>query len=227
MLRMLPVFLLGLMSLLLSSSECSAQAVPDTMLNRVIPDSLPQKRAEELSNRNVRVSSAAPVAGSQGPLDSTALIRIHNPKKAAFYSAILPGAGQLYNRQYWKIPAIYAGMAVCGYFLIDNSTNYNNYRRAYINRGNPLAEVEYPLLTLNDLATRRDTYKRWLDMTVLLTAVGYTLQVLDALTFAHLKEFDVSKDISLQMSPVIAPGGAGFGLVMRWNGAAARPRPAF
>lgn len=138
------------------------------------------------------------------------------PKKAALYSAIIPGSGQLYNRQYWKIPVIYAGMGACAYFLIDNSTNYRRYRTAFVNRSNPLAQQTELNRSAQDLVTLRDFYKKNLDLTVLLTVVGYTLQSLDALTFAHLNNFDISKDISMQVSPVLIPGGVGLGLVVNW-----------
>jgi hypothetical protein len=65
------------------------------------------------------------------------------------------------------------------------------------------------------LKTLQDEYKKWLDMTGLLTAVGYTLQVLDAVVFCHLKEFDISRDISLKLQPVnMMNGGVGLGLAM-------------
>jgi hypothetical protein len=68
-----------------------------------------------------------------------------------------------------------------------------------------------------ELRQLQDGYKRYLDMTVLFTVVGYTLQVIDAVVFAHLKNFDMSRDISLRIQPVAAPNGAGIGLVMNFH----------
>ena len=59
-----------------------------------------------------------------------------NPKKSGLYSALLPGLGQLNNHQYWKVPVVYAGLAVGGYFIIDNLNNYQSYHKAYIGRIN-------------------------------------------------------------------------------------------
>jgi hypothetical protein len=136
-----------------------------------------------------------------------------NPKKAGLYSAILPGAGQLYNRQYWKIPVVYVGVGAAVYFIKFNSDKYRSYRAAYIAS---LEGREHEYTDKYDQAALKqlqDGYKRYLDMTVLFTALGYTLQVIDAVVFSHLKNFDVSRDISFRLQPVAHPNGAGLGLV--------------
>lgn len=142
-----------------------------------------------------------------------------NPKKAGLYSALLPGVGQLYNQQYWKIPLIYAGAGVAVYFFVNNQKNYRKYRQAYISRIDTDTNNDLePNYTAAQLKTLQDQYKKWLDMTSLLTAVGYTLQVLDAVVFCHLKEFDISRDISLRMQPVnTMNNGVGFGLAMHFK----------
>jgi len=139
-----------------------------------------------------------------------------NPKKAGLYSAIVPGMGQLYNRQYWKVPVVYAGLAIAGYFFIDNLNNYQSYRKAYIGRiNNPYPTDKYVnIYTTGQLQQLQNDYNKYLDMTVLFTTVGYALQVIDAITSAHLKNFDVSRDISLKIRPVATPIGIGMGLVM-------------
>lgn len=142
-----------------------------------------------------------------------------NPKKSALYSAILPGAGQLYNRQYWKIPIVYAGVGVAVYFLVDNTNRYQRYRAAYIARiTNSNVQDEFTgKYSEQDLQVLQSTYRKYLDMTMLFTGIGYTLQVMDALAFAHLKNFDVSKDISMRFQPVALPNGdPGLGIVMRF-----------
>jgi hypothetical protein len=184
-----------------------AQAVPDTSLKQVIPDSA---RAADNEIKSLPNDAAGEVYQPQ-PWQP-------NPKKAGLYSAILPGAGQLYNKQYWKIPVIYVGVAAAVYFTVTNNNKYQKYRKAYIatleNKENEFSGI-YDQAALQQL---QDGYKRYLDMTVLFTAVGYTLQVIDAVVFAHLKNFDVSKDISLRLQPVAAPnGGAGLGLVVNFD----------
>ena len=141
------------------------------------------------------------------------------PKKAGLYSSIVPGLGQLYNREYWKIPVVYVGIGVAGYFLANNLKKYQSYRRAYIGRiHNPYPTDEYVgRYDDNQLQQLQNDYSKYLDLTVLFSAIGYALQVIDAVTSAHLKNFDISRDISLHFRPVIVPGGVGMGLVMNFK----------
>ncbi|MEO6830971.1 MAG: DUF5683 domain-containing protein [Chitinophagaceae bacterium] len=201
-----------LLLLFFAAAKATAQVVPYTSLNHVLPDTLPARTAPIL---------ASPSA-EQVKYDSLHVLLLPfqpNPKKSALYSAILPGAGQFYNRQYWKIPVIYVGIGVATYFLVDNSTQYQRYRRAYISRiNNPNFQDEFTgIRSEGDLKILQDFYKKNLDMTVLFTTIGYMLQVMDALAFAHLKNFDISKNISLKMQPLVLPnGGVGMGLAMRF-----------
>ncbi|PQJ11057.1 hypothetical protein CJD36_013895 [Flavipsychrobacter stenotrophus] len=139
-----------------------------------------------------------------------------NPKRAGLYSAILPGVGQFYNRQYWKIPVIYAGLAVAGYYFVDNLNNYQAFRKAYIGRiNNPYPTDKYVnIYTQDQLQQLQNDYNKFLNLTVLFTGVGYTLQVLEAITGAHLKNFDISRDISLNVQPVVYPKALGIGLAV-------------
>jgi hypothetical protein len=159
-------------------------------------------------------SNKEPVAA-----DSSAAMPWVTPKKTALYSAILPGLGQYHNKHYWKIPVIYVGVGAAVYFVSDNLTNYNKYRRINAGRlsNDPKAKNEEAFYSDDQIRRARDYYRRNLDLTVLLTALGYTLQVLDAVVFAHLKGFDISEDISLNAQPVLMPqGGLGLGLVLRF-----------
>ncbi|MBL7706260.1 MAG: hypothetical protein JNM21_12015 [Taibaiella sp.] len=131
------------------------------------------------------------------------------PKRSAFYSLIFPGLGQINNRDhlYIKLPIIYGLLGVGVYFFIDNSTNYNDARREYayrLDKGTFLLP-KYENFSLADVQSDRDYYKRFLDMTVLLSVAGYGLQVIEANAAAHLKGFDVSDDISLQVRPTGMP----------------------
>lgn len=144
------------------------------------------------------------------------------PKKAGMYSAILPGSGQFYNRQYWKVPAIYVGVAAAGYFINFNLTNYQKYRKAYYSRidNDPTTtdpDVDTKKYTTENLKQLQDQYRKWLDMTVLFTALGYTVQVIDAIASAHLKNFDISRDISLRIQPVAQPNFVGIGLAANFK----------
>jgi len=142
-----------------------------------------------------------------------------NPKKAGLYSAIVPGLGQIYDRKYWKLPIIYAGAGVAAYFIQFNSNNYHTYRKAYVSRlenelnGRPDNDKFVGQYSTDNLKQLQDDSKRYLDLTVLITGVGYLAQVVDAIVYAHLKNFDISTDISMKLSPVILPNGVGIGLV--------------
>lgn len=141
-----------------------------------------------------------------------------SPKKIALFSSILPGLGQYYNRHYWKIPVIYAGVGAAIYFANDNLKNYNLYRKLSVahEMGDQelIATSPYSREMVN---LQRDYYRRNLDLTVLITALGYGLQVIDAVVFAHLNNFDISDDLSLRAQPVLMPqGGIGMGLVLKF-----------
>ncbi|WP_143310412.1 DUF5683 domain-containing protein [Chitinophaga vietnamensis] len=131
----------------------------------------------------------------------------HSPRKAALYSAILPGLGQAYNREYWKIPLIYAAMGTCTGFFIFNMDQYKQYRDAYRIRmaGNPDVKdkfiVQYP--NAQSLKVLRDTYREWVDYSVLFFVLSYGLNIIDATVFAHLRTFDISNDLTLQVTPTI------------------------
>jgi hypothetical protein len=142
-----------------------------------------------------------------------------NPKKAGLYSALIPGMGQIYNRQYWKVPIVYAGLAVAGYFIADNLNNYQSYRKAYVGRiNNPRPTDKYvDIYSIDQLKQLQDDYDKYLNLTVLFTGIGYALHVVDAITSAHLKNFDISRDISMRVSPVAYPNGVGVGLVMNFK----------
>ncbi len=161
--------------------------------------------------------ASLPPVGITDAADTTPFV---TPKKTALFSAIVPGLGQFYNKQYWKIPVIYALVGAAVYFLNDNSKNYNAFRREYAGRQSKDPNFVSQFPQYQDIATiaaAQDYYRRNLDLSILLTGVGYTLQVIDAVVFAHLKGFDISEDISLNARPVITPqGGLGFGLVMKF-----------
>lgn len=175
---------------------------------------------------NNRKPTTLPIVTPNKPIVKTAADTLKkpqpwqpNPKKTGLYSALLPGLGQLYNRQYWKIPVVYAGMGTITYFFIQNLNNYQSYRKAYLGRtNNPYPTDEYVgIYSTDQLQQLQNDYNRYMNLTVLFGAIGYTLEVLDAITSAHLKNFDISRDISMRMRPVAMPQGIGMGLVLNFN----------
>jgi hypothetical protein len=188
-----------------------AQAVPDTSLNNIIRDDSVRKQQDTtFRSTSTESDSSIPVTPlKKGPFQP-------NPKKAGLYSSILPGSGQLYNRQYWKVPLIYVAIGVTGYVFINNYDNYQSYRKAYIGRiNNPYPTDQYVnVYTTDQLNQLQNDYSRYVDLTILVGVLEYTVQVVDAITSAHLKNFDISRDISMHLRPMpfVAPTGMGIGL---------------
>jgi hypothetical protein len=131
------------------------------------------------------------------------------PGKAALMSAVIPGLGQAYNKSYWKIPVIYAGGAVLGYFLQYNHHQYLSFRKAYELRtdGDDITIDKYAdkYKQAQTLSKGRDTYRRWRDYTFLYCLLFYGINVSEAYVYAHLKDFDVSDELTLQIQPDFLP----------------------
>jgi hypothetical protein len=126
----------------------------------------------------------------------------HSPKKAAIYSAVLPGLGQIYNHKYWKVPIVYAGFGGLIYGIVYNAKKYNYYKEQYIYMlDNNLTEWED--LTLQQAEVYKDFHKRYRDLFYIGTAGFYVLQIIDANVDAHLINYDISEDIALIIDPAI------------------------
>lgn len=128
----------------------------------------------------------------------------HSPKKAVILSAVLPGAGQAYNRKFWKMPIIYAGLGTCIYFLINNNKQYHLYHDEYLYRINNAGAVqneETARYSEGNLLTIIDQYQRWRDLSVISLAAVYTLQLVDAAVDGYLWRFDTSDDLSFRFRP--------------------------
>jgi len=174
-------------------------------MKQAIPDSARAKHQEEMRNSAPDVA----VSNRTKPL-------YPNPKKAGLFSAVLPGSGQLYNKQYWKIPVVYAGVAGAAYLIKFNSDKYHTYRTAYIASLEGRTHEFTGIYDQEALKQLQDGYKKFLDLTVLYTAIAYTLQVIDAVVFAHLRNFEVSQDLSLRLKPINDGRGYGLGLALSW-----------
>lgn len=134
----------------------------------------------------------------------------HSPAKAAVFSAVLPGLGQAYNKKYWKIPIVYAGLGGLGYAVYHTASNFNAYRNAYRLQvdENPLTLGEVKGISdASTLKSYRDYYKRYLDVSAICTAVWYTLNIVDAAVDAHLFEWNMRDDLSVSWRPVVQPYG--------------------
>jgi hypothetical protein len=136
----------------------------------------------------------------------------NRPRNAAIRSAILPGLGQIYNKAYWKLPIVYGALGVTGYIFFDNLKTYREYRFAYTAR----YKASLPMPDSTDYFTLKEIYKRiqpesiraarnqfrqYIDYSAVFFIIFWGLNVIDATVDAHLKSFDVSPDLSLQIKP--------------------------
>lgn len=160
--------------------------------------------------------------------DSIAVVKvpakIHSPKLAMLYSAVCPGLGQIYNHKYWKLPIIYVGLGVDAWFFVTNLHNYNMYHSALVTRDNNGIDPYYNIYSSSELSYIVSYYRRNLDLTVIIAAGIYLLQIVDANVDAQLHGFNVSDDISVNFTPKFVPNAfsgtmsfqPGFTLVKRF-----------
>jgi len=145
---------------------------------------------------------------------------IHSPKKASIYSAILPGLGQAYNKKYWKIPIIYAGIGTIGYFIAWNNNIYKTYKLAYndlidkdpdTNSHLDLEAAKYydlddPTQFANfksGLSRQSDYNRRNRDLLIISMLGFYGLNIIDASVDAHFFDFDISEDLTMNWQPAV------------------------
>jgi hypothetical protein len=123
-----------------------------------------------------------------------------NPKKATILSAILPGAGQVYNGKAWKVPLLYAGFMTDIYFIGYNNKRYQTFRTALFayDEGDP---SQFPSLNREALVRNVDYWRQNRDLTILLLLGIYALNLVDANVDAHLSGFDISDDLTLKFEP--------------------------
>lgn len=130
----------------------------------------------------------------------------HDPKTATLL-ALIPGAGQAYNHKYWKMPIVYVGFATTVYFAITNGDDYHLYRDAYDYKMGVRTDVsqkairEAELYSEENLITLRDYYRGNMELSWILTAAWYIVQVIDANVDAHFFYYDVGDDLTLQIEP--------------------------
>jgi hypothetical protein len=141
------------------------------------------------------------------------------PAKAAFYSAILPGLGQAYNKKYWKIPLVYGVIGTSLYFYSDSNKKYNQYRDAYKRRLEGYTDDQFSYLDKNRLIAGQKFYQRNRDLSALFVVAFYVLNIIDANVDAALIQFNVNENLSVK--PVIYPNDVtlrtNMGLTFNYN----------
>lgn len=133
----------------------------------------------------------------------------HSPKLAAIMSSMLPGAGQVYNRRYWKPPIIYGAFAGLTYLAVKNQRDFvtfrDAYRRVLSDSTTNSITVDGQVYSQTNLQDVRNLYKRNRDLAFIFMGVLYGLNILDAAVDAHLFDFDISDDLSMRIAPVFEP----------------------
>ncbi|MBK8806634.1 MAG: hypothetical protein IPO21_08310 [Bacteroidales bacterium] len=128
----------------------------------------------------------------------------HSPKLAAILSAVAPGAGQIYNRKFWKVPIVYVVFGVLGYGINYYSSNYHDFRHLYkMSTEHPdwVVVKDNQKYSNLDLKSQRDFYRKYKDLSILITAAWYFLTIIDANVDGHLYNFDMDDDLTFQISP--------------------------
>lgn len=130
---------------------------------------------------------------------------VHSPKKATIYSAVLPGLGQAYNKKYWKIPLVYAAIGGCVTAAVINHGNYDLRKQELKYRvefGSPQSQ-KFSSFTDGQLLESSNYYRKWRDNMIIFSCVAYALNIIDANVDAHLFNFNVDEDLSLNWSPYL------------------------
>lgn len=166
--------------------------------------------------------------------DTTSVVVLkHSPTKAALLSAAFPGFGQIYNRKFWKLPIIYAGIGISAYYLIKNQKLYKDYYEGLVNYSNTnnvksvqhLDLINKPYITetgrINEaLVFYVDVFRRYRDWSFVFLAGTYVLNIVDAAVDAYLFDYDISDDLTVRVQPIMTntiANRSAFGLKLSFN----------
>lgn len=189
-------------------------------------DALAKATADSIANENKKkmldLTASPDIKQEKDPTDSLSreLKRkqwVPNPTKATWLALVIPGGGQIYNRKYWKLPIVYGGFAGCAYALTWNGKMYKDYQAAYVDAVNEkwdsssitdllppgyIDRVSHSQIT-ETLRKRKDTYRRWRDLSIFAFIGVYLISVVDAYVDAELSNFDIGPDLSMKVEPTL------------------------
>ena len=172
-----------------------------------------KKKLLEMTSAPVLKESEVPADSLKKEIDQK--IWVPNPTKATWLALVIPGGGQIYNRKYWKLPIFYGGFAGCAYALTWNSKMYKDYSTAYKDAMNgnmqssSITDLLPPGYKISEtqlkelLRTRKDTYRRYRDLSIFAFIGVYLLSVIDAYVDAELSNFDITPDLSMKVEPAV------------------------
>jgi hypothetical protein len=162
------------------------------------------------------------------PQPDSLTLETHSPRRAAIYSAALPGMGQIYNKKYWKAPVVYAGFGVLVYFVVFNTTHYQDFKNGLLDFTDTIPGTDSYLKLISNkldpstfdpilhpdtynassaewfekqLENGMNYYRRNRDLSYIGTALWYILNIIDATVDAHLFDYDVGEDLTLHIEP--------------------------
>ena len=172
-----------------------------------------KKKLLEMTSAPVLKESEVPADSLKKEIDQK--IWVPNPTKATWLALVIPGGGQIYNRKYWKLPIFYGGFAGCAYALTWNSKMYKDCSTAYKDAMNgnmqssSITDLLPPGYKISEtqlkelLRKRKDTYRRYRDLSIFAFIGVYLLSVIDAYVDAELSNFDITPDLSMKVEPAV------------------------
>lgn len=177
------LFILIIFSICFSFSALAQEKEPNEEENKAL-----KKEKKQLADQGIVIDGEI---STREPIDPL------TPARAAFYSAVLPGLGHIHLKQYWKVPVIYVGLGAGVYYYLDNHKEYNRYRDAYKRRLAGFTDDEfYGAITDDGLEEAQKTLRRNKELSLLVTAGIYILNIVWANVDAHLLQFNVDENLT-------------------------------
>jgi len=202
----------------------SLKALAPLPKDSILADSLDRKNQQELKLLEAPVDTAALAMKTDSIQKEAPLPRkrfIPNSNRSVWLAMVFPGAGQIYNRKYWKLPIVYGGFVGCAYALNWNNKMYKDYSQAYLDimdddpntksyedfipRSSNIEGQEERYKEL--FRKRKDTFRRQRDLSIFCFIGVYLLSIIDAYVDAELSDFDITKDIGLKVEPALFNDG--------------------
>lgn len=198
----------------------SLTAITPIRKDSLLTDSLNRRNLQELKQLEAPIDTASLAQQSdsiQQRIPQAKKRFVPDANKATWLAMVFPGAGQIYNRKYWKLPIVYGGFVGCAYALNWNNKMYKDYSQAYLDimDDDPNTKSYEDFLPLNSsiagqeerfkeiFKRRKDTYRRQRDLSIFCFIGVYLLSIIDAYVDAELSDFDITKDIGLKVEPTI------------------------
>jgi hypothetical protein len=183
-------------------------------------------QTDSSARKVVPSNSMSPIADTGSLIKKDSVVK-HDPRKATRRSALIPGWGQAYNREYWKIPLVYGAIAIPTVMFVYNNNWYKKtkfayeakYKAEYDKDSTDLAAIDPDLknLSITSLQSYRNSFRRDRDYSILFFLLAWGLNVVDATVFGHLKDFDVSNNLSMNLKPQFNPTTRSPGLMVTFH----------